>query len=148
MCAALDFVAVDSNAAIKSKSSELACELDSMRSLKKTGIRLRTARRDFGASNRFSGQVNWQDVNSLVRPQVGATFTYQLISVGPRGCALFSAGGNRDRFGNFTAPVLPHNGRKDSRTYKEISQLGDEMKLLAPALKARGGGGCFASLRP
>ncbi|HWY74033.1 MAG TPA: beta-galactosidase, partial [Verrucomicrobiae bacterium] len=35
----LDFVAVDSNAAIKSKSSELACDLDMLRSLKKTGVR-------------------------------------------------------------------------------------------------------------
>jgi beta-galactosidase len=31
--------------------------------------------------------------------------------------------------------VLPHHGRKEGRTYREISQIGDEIKLLAPALK-------------
>src|SRR5258708_1481312 len=39
MAEALDFVAVDSNATIKSRSAELACEIDMMRSLKKENIR-------------------------------------------------------------------------------------------------------------
>src|SRR6266498_19302 len=39
MAEVLDFVSVDSNATIDSKSAEFACEIDMMRSLKKSGIR-------------------------------------------------------------------------------------------------------------
>jgi hypothetical protein len=35
----IDFVSIESTAVIKAKSSELACEIDMLRSLKKTGIR-------------------------------------------------------------------------------------------------------------
>ena len=89
VAAALDFVAVDSNAAIKTRSSELACELDMLRSLKKTGIRTPDGNEGFWVIEQKAGQVNWQDVNSLVRPQVVRLFTYQLISRGAVGRALF-----------------------------------------------------------
>lgn len=131
---ALDFVAVDSNAAIKSKCSELACDLDMMRSLKKTGIRTPNGDPGFWVIEQKAGQVNWQDVNSLVRPQVVRLFTYQLISRGACGVLYFCWRQPRIGTEKFYGAVLPHNGRKDSRTYKEISQLGDEIKLLAPAL--------------
>jgi beta-galactosidase len=132
---ALDFVAVDSNAAIKSKSSELACDLDMMRSLKKTGIRTPDGDEGFWVIEQKAGQVNWQEVNSLVRPQVVRLFTYQLISRGACGVLYFRWRQTRIGSEKFYGGVLPHNGRKDSRTYKEISQIGDELKLLAPALQ-------------
>jgi beta-galactosidase len=132
---ALDFVAVDSNATIKSKSSELACELDMLRSLKKTNIRTPDGNTGFWVIEQKAGQVNWQDVNSLVRPQVVRLFTYQVISRGASGILYFCWRQPRIGTEKFYGAVLPHNGRKDSRTYREISQLGDEIKLLAPAIK-------------
>ena len=132
---ALDFVAVDSNATIKTKCSEMACELDMMRSLKKTDIKTPDGDEGFWVIEQKAGQVNWQDVNSLVRPQVVRLFTYQLISRGATGVLYFRWRQSRIGSEKFYGAVLPHNGRKDSRTYKEISQLGDEMKLLAPVIK-------------
>ncbi len=132
---ALDFVSVDSNATVTSKSSELACELDMMRSLKKTNIRTPDGEEGFWMIEQKAGQVNWLDVNSLVRPQVVRLFTYQVISRGANGVLFFRWRQPRIGTEKFYGAVLPHNGRKDSRTYKEISQLGDEIKLLAPALK-------------
>ena len=132
---ALDFVAVDSNATIKSKSSELACELDMLRSLKKSNIRTPDGQEGFWVIEQKAGQVNWQDVNSLVRPQVVRLFTYQVISRGASGVLYFCWRQPRIGTEKFYGAVLPHNGRKDSRTYKEISQLGDEIKLLAPAIQ-------------
>ncbi len=79
--------------------------------------------------------MNWQDVNSLVRPQVVRLFTYQLISRGASGVLYFRWRQPRIGTEKFFGAVLPHHGRKDSRTYKEISQIGEEIKLLAPALK-------------
>ena len=132
---ALDFVGVDSNATVKSKSSELACELDMMRSLKKKNIKTPDGDEGFWVIEQKAGQVNWQDVNSLVRPQVVRLFTYQLISRGASGVLYFRWRQPRIGTEKFYGAVLPHNGRKDSRTYKEISQIGDEIKLLSPALK-------------
>ena len=132
---ALDFVAVDSNATIKSRSSEMACELDMLRSLKKTNIKTPDGEEGFWVIEQKAGQVNWQDVNSLVRPQVVRLFTYQVISRGACGVLYFSWRQPRIGSEKFYGAVLPHNGRKDSRSYLEISQLGDEIKLLAPALK-------------
>jgi beta-galactosidase len=82
-----------------------------------------------------AGNVSWQDVNSLVRPGVLRMFTYQLISRGANAILFFRW--RQPRFGTekFHGAVLPHNARTDGRIFKEISQLGDEMKLLAPALK-------------
>ncbi len=131
----LDFVGVDSNATIKTRSSELACELDMMRSLKKTGVRTPDGEPGFWVLEQKAGQVNWQDVNSLVRPQVVRLFTYQLISRGATGVLYFRWRQPRIGSEKFYGAVLPHNGRSDSRTYKEISHLGDEIKLLAPVLK-------------
>jgi beta-galactosidase len=131
----LDFVAVDSNATIKTRSSEMACELDMMRSLKKTNVRTPDGNEGFWIIEQKAGQVNWQDVNSLVRPQVVRLFTYQLISRGASGVLYFRWRQPRIGTEKFYGAVLPHNGRKDSRTYREISQIGEEIKLLAPALQ-------------
>jgi beta-galactosidase len=130
----LDFVAVDSNVAIKSKCTELACDLDMMRSLKKTDIKTPDGDEGFWVIEQKAGQVNWHDVNSLVRPQMVRLFTYQLISRGASGVLFFRWRQPRIGTEKFYGAVLPHNGRKDSRTYREISVLGDEIKLLAPAL--------------
>jgi len=131
----LDFVSVDNNATIKSKCSEMACELDMMRSLKKTDIRTPDGDNGFWVIEQKAGHVNWQEVNSLVRPQVVRMFTYQVISRGASGVLFFQWRQPRIGSEKFYGAVLPHNGRKDSRSYQEISQIGDELKLLAPALK-------------
>jgi beta-galactosidase len=62
-------------------------------------------------------------------------FTYQLVSRGASAIVFFRW--RQPRFGTeqFHGAVLPHSPRTDGRVFKEVSQLGDEMKLLAPALK-------------
>ncbi len=132
---ALDFVSVDNNATIKNRSSETACELDMLRSLKKTGIRTPDGNEGFWVVEEKAGQVNWQDVNSLVRPQVVRLFTYQLISRGATGVLYFPWRQPRIGTEKFFGAVLQHHGNKDGRTYREISQIGEELKLLAPALQ-------------
>ena len=132
----LDFVAADSNVTIKSRSAENACEVDVIRSLKKTGIRLPGGENDgFWAIEQKAGQVNWQEVNSLVRPGVIRLFAYQVLSRGANG--LFYFFWRQPRIGSeqFYGGVLTHDGRGDNRVYHEVKQIGDEMKLLAPVLK-------------
>ena len=149
MAQALDFVAVDSNATIKTKCSEMACELDMMRSLKKTGIKTPDGEEGFWVIEQKAGQVNWQDVNSLVRPQVVRLFTYQLISRGATGVLYFRWRQPRIGSEKFYGAVLPHNGRKDSRTYKEISQIGRRNQAAGPGAQGHeSGGGCLHPLQP
>jgi len=131
----IDFVSIESSAAIKAKSAELACEIDMLRSLKKTGIRTPDGDTGFWVMEQKAGNVNWQDVNSLVRPGVLRMFTYQLVSRGAAAILFFRW--RQPRFGSekFHGAVLPHTPRTDGRVFKEVCELGDEMKLLAPPLK-------------
>ncbi|MCU0788447.1 MAG: beta-galactosidase [Verrucomicrobia bacterium] len=131
----LDFVSIESTAAIKAKSSTLACEIDMLRSLKKEGARTPGGGEGFWVMEQKAGNVNWQDVNSLVRPGVLRMFTYQLISRGAEAVLYFRW--RQPRFGSeqFHGAVLPHSAHEDSRVYAEISQIGEELKILAPALK-------------
>jgi beta-galactosidase len=135
MAETLDFVSVDSNATIKEKPSQLACEIDMMRSLKKTDIRTPDGDCGFWVIEQKAGNVNWQEVNSLVRPQVVRFFTYQLISRGACGVLYFLWRQPRIGSEKFYGGVLTHDGRGDNRTYQEIKQVGQEIKLLAPVLK-------------
>ena len=135
MANVVDFVSIESNAAIKTKSTELACDIDILRSLKKTDIKTPDSDCGFWVIEQKAGQVNWQDVNSLVRPGVIRLFTYQLISRGA--CGVFFYHWRQPRIGNdkFFGAVLPHHLEGNTRIFKEISQIGEELKLLAPAIK-------------
>jgi beta-galactosidase len=131
----LDFVGVDSNATIKAKSGENACGIDMLRSLKKTGIKTPGGDSGFWVVEQKAGNVNWQEVNSLVRPGVVRLFTYQCVSRGATGLLYFFWRQPRIGSEKFYGGVLSHDGRGDNRVYKEISQTGEEIKLLAPVLK-------------
>jgi beta-galactosidase len=131
----IDFVSVESNAALKAKASEVACEIDMLRSLKKEGIRTPGGGSGFWVMEQRAGNVNWQDVNALVRPGVLRMFTYQLVARGAEAILFFRW--RQPRFGTekFYGAVMPHNSREDGRVYKEVAQLGDEMKLLSASVK-------------
>ncbi len=131
----LDFVSLDSNATIRSRGSDLACEIDIIRSLKKNQIQTPNGNDGFWVIEQKAGNVSWQDVNSLVRPGVVRLFTYQLISRGANGVLYFLWRQPRIGSEKFYGAVLDHAGNPDGRVYKEISQIGEEMKLLAPALQ-------------
>jgi len=135
MADVIDFVSVDSNATIKSKSAELAGEIDMMRSLKKNGIKTPDDDCGFWVIEQKAGNVDWQDVNSLVRPGVVRLFTYQLISRGAGGVLYFLWRQPRIGSEKFYGGVLTHDGRAKNRTYEEIREVGQEMKHLAPLLK-------------
>ena len=130
----LDFVSVDSNAAIKSRSGELACEIDMMRSLKKNDIKAPGGDCGFWVIEQKAGAVDWQDVNSLVRPGVVRLFTYQLISRGASGVLYFLWRQPRIGPEKFYGGVLTHDGEGKNRTYAEIQQIGQEIKRLGPVL--------------
>jgi beta-galactosidase len=135
MANVVDFVSIESNAAIKTRSAELACDIDILRSLKKTDIKTPDGDCGFWVIEQKAGQVNWQDVNSLVRPGIVRLFTYQLVSRGA--CGVLFYHWRQPRIGNdkFYGAVLPHHREGNDRVFREISQIGEELKMLAPALQ-------------
>ncbi len=135
MSEVLDFVALDSFATVKSQFAEHACELDMMRSLKKTDVVAPGPDSGFWVIEQKAGNVNWQPVNSVLRPGVVRLFSYQAISRGADGILYFFWRQPRIGSEKFYGGVLTHDGRGDNRVYKEISQVGDELRLLGPVLE-------------
>ena len=135
MAEVLDFVSVDSNATIQDKPSNFACDIDMMRSLKKTGIRAPGGDSGFWVMEQKANNVDWQEANSLVRPGVVRMFTHQLVSRGATGVLYFRWRQPRIGSEKFYGGVLTHDGRPDYRIFQEIKQVGQELKKLAPLLK-------------
>jgi beta-galactosidase len=132
----LDFVASDSYATVMSRFSENACDIDIIRSLKKTNIKTPDGSKDgFWVMEQKAGHVNWQDVNSLVRPGLVRLFTYQQIARGANGILYYLWRQPRIGTEKFFGGVLTHRGKGEGRVYKEISQIGEEVRLLGPLLK-------------
>lgn len=131
----LDFVSVDSNATIQEKPSQFACEIDMMRSLKKAGIRTPDGESGFWVIEQKANNVDWQEVNALVRPGVARMFTHQLVSRGATGVLYFLWRQPRIGSEKFYGGVLTHDGQAKNRIFQEIKQIGQELKKLAPLLK-------------
>ncbi|MBM3883306.1 MAG: beta-galactosidase [Verrucomicrobia bacterium] len=135
MAEVLDFVSLDTYATLQRRPSENAVEFDIMRSLRKIEIKAPGGEEGFWVIEQKAGNVNWQEVNSLLRPGVVRLFTYQLLSRGATGVLYFFWRSPRIGPEKFYGGVLTHDGRGDNRVYREISQLGEEIKLLAPVLR-------------
>ena len=135
MADAVDFVSIESNVVVKAKTAELACDIDLLRSLKKSDITMPDGDCGFWAMEQKVGQVNWQDVNALVRPNLIRLFTYQLVSRGACGILYFRWRQPRIGCEKFFGAVLSHHAEGNNRIFREISQVGEELKLLAPVIK-------------
>ena len=124
-----------SAASIRAKPFEIACEIDMLRSLKKEGVRTPDGDAGFWVMEQKAGNVNWQEVNSIVRPGVLRMFTYQLISRGATAVMFFPWRQPRIGSEKFHGAVLPHNLEGNRRIFNEIAHIGEELKLLAPVLQ-------------
>ncbi|MBI3874885.1 MAG: beta-galactosidase [Verrucomicrobia bacterium] len=135
MAEVVDFVGMDSDASTSTKASEVACSIDFIRSLKKSGSRLPGGEEGFWVMEQKAGHVAWGEVNSLVRPGITRLFTYQQLARGANGVLYFYW--RPPCFGQerFYGGVLTHDGRAQNRMFQEVSQVGDEVSMLAEALK-------------
>ncbi len=133
---------MESNVAIKAKAAELACVTsDMVRSLKKwhphTGQRCECS----GPWNKSAAAKCGTGSRSirLVRPGlIHALFAFQPLSRRQRGWFIFAGARPRDWLRAVLRRwlwILSHHLEGNRRTLSEISQIGEEIKLLAPALK-------------
>jgi beta-galactosidase len=135
MADVVDFVSIESNVAAQTKSAELACDVDMLRCLKKTNIKTPDGESGFWAMEQKAGNANWSEVNSLVRPGLIRLFTYQVISRGASGVVYFRWRQPRIGCEKFYGAILSQHLEGNTRILREISQVGEELKLLADALK-------------
>ena len=134
MAEAVDFVSMESNVPVRAKVSELACDIDMMRSLKKSDINTPDGDYGFWAMEQKVGPSDLQDAKSAVRPGVIRLFTYQLIARGASGVLYFRWQQPRIGPEKFKGAIVRHHD-DNSRILKEITQIGEEIKMLAPAVK-------------
>jgi beta-galactosidase len=126
---AIDFVAMDSDAAVGHKSAENAMTIDIARSLKKGG-----EAEGFWVMEQKAGNVAWAEANSLVRPGVVRLFSYQLLSRGATGLLYFYWRMPRIGPEKFYGGVLTHDGLAKNRMFQEVMQVGTELQTLTPML--------------
>jgi beta-galactosidase len=134
MAETVDFVSVDSNAATRTDASRVACSLDLLRCLKKDSV-LPDGSSGYWVMEQKAGAVNWQDVNSQVRPGSIRLFTYQLLSRGAGGVLYFYWRQPRIGPEKFYGGVVAHDGQGVNRVYQEVCQIGEEIKQLKPILE-------------
>jgi beta-galactosidase len=133
---AIDFVSIDSQAAIGEQAAEIAFGIDLIRCLKKNDkIKAPAGEDGFWVMEQKAGSAAWEGVNSTVRPGVIRKFTHQLISRGANGVCFFYWRQPLVGPEKFYGGVLNHEGSGNNRMYKEICQIGEEIKKLAPILK-------------
>ena len=136
LAGALDFVSLNSNATIQSKPAVNACEIDFLRRLKKT--REQNARRRGGIlGDRTAGRARQLAGGQFAGAPRGGAAVHLPGAVARGRCGalfLLAPAAHRARR-SFMAAILTHNGRGENRVYQEISQIGEEIKRLAPALE-------------
>ncbi len=79
-------------------------------------------------------QTNWQDYNALKRPRVMRLLSYQAIAHGADSVLFFQMRNSRGACEKFHGAVISHSGRSDTRVFREVAELGRELKLLGDAL--------------
>lgn len=76
------------------------------------------------------GSQNWQPVNALKRPGVLRLWSYLAVAHGADSVMYFQWRRGRGGCEKLHGAVIEHSGRSDTRIFREVSQLGAELKQL------------------
>ena len=76
--------------------------------------------------------VNWHSFNKLKRPGILRASSIQTIGCGSDTVQYFQWRKGRGAAEQFHGAVVDHNGRDDTRVFKEVSEVGEILKKLAP----------------
>lgn len=81
--------------------------------------------------------VNWHSVNKLKRPGILRASSIQTIGCGSDTVQYFQWRKGRGAAEQFHGAVVDHLGRDDTRVFKEVSEVGELLKKLAPVTGSR-----------
>lgn len=105
-------------------AAELSFDHTVMRSLKKN--------KPFMLMESTPSLVNWHSFNKLKRPGILRASSIQTIGCGSDTVQYFQWRKGRGAAEQFHGAVVDHLGRDDTRVFKEVSEVGEILKKLAP----------------
>ncbi|HBA48067.1 MAG TPA: beta-galactosidase [Lachnospiraceae bacterium] len=105
--------------------SETAFQHAVMRSLKRG--------KPFMMMESAPGLVNWQPVNKLKRPGVHRLACLQAVACGSDSVQYFQWRKGRGSYEQFHGAVVDHIGTDDTRVFREVAEVGELLKKIAPA---------------
>ena len=78
--------------------------------------------------------VNWRDRNAMKKPDQMRLWSYQALARGANGVMFFQWRAAKAGAEKFHGAMVPHAG-KDTRVFREVAQLGSELKRLGPLVR-------------
>ena len=78
------------------------------------------------------GLVNWHKVNKLKRPGVHRLACIQAVACGSDTVQYFQWRKGRGSYEQYHGAVVDHVGTEDTRVFREVAEVGEMMKKLAP----------------
>lgn len=105
------------------KAAEFAMNHDLMRSFKDQPFLLMES---------TPSLVNWKDVNKLKRPGMHLLSSLQAVAHGSQSVMYFQWRKGRGGAEMFHGAVVDHDGRNDTRVFRDVTQVGEALEKLAP----------------
>lgn len=118
----LDVIAWDSYPSPQDSPAAIALRHTLMRSLK--------GGQPFMLMEQTPSQQNWQAYNALKRPGVMRLQSWQAVAHGADAVMFFQMRRSVGACEKFHGAVMEHHGRTDTRVFREVAQLGAELKDL------------------
>ncbi len=121
----MDIVSWDSYPAYNTPWSMVAMRHDLMRGLK---------RQPFMLMEQTPSQQNWQPYNSLKKPGQMRAQSYQTLAHGAETIQFFQLRRSVGACEKFHGAVIEHAGTENTRVFREVAQLGQELQALGDRL--------------
>ncbi|WP_394185714.1 beta-galactosidase [Metabacillus halosaccharovorans] len=122
----MDVIAWDNYPGIDTPVSFTAMSHDLMRGLKDG--------EPFMLMEQTPSQQNWQAYNALKRPGVMRLWSYQAVAHGSDTVLFFQMRRSRGACEKFHGAVIEHVGHENTRVYREVAELGEELVELSDTL--------------
>ncbi|MDQ0973246.1 beta-galactosidase [Neobacillus niacini] len=122
----MDVIAWDNYPSMDTPVSYTAMMHDLMRGLKNG--------EPFMLMEQTPSQQNWQPYNSLKRPGVMRLWSYQAVAHGSDTVLFFQMRRSRGACEKFHGAVIEHVGHENTRVFREVAELGEELVLLKDRL--------------
>lgn len=84
-----------------------------------------------------TSQVNWRATNVLKKPGQMRALSYQAVARGADGVMFFQWRASRAGAEKFHGAMIPHYGAEGSRVFREVRELGGELKKLSDVAGCR-----------
>lgn len=121
----MDVISWDNYPSYNTPWSETAMRHDLMRGLKDAPFML---------MEQTPSQQNWQPYNSLKRPGQMRAQSYQTIAHGADTIQFFQLRRSIGACEKFHGAVIAHAGTENTRVFREVAQLGEELERIGPSI--------------